>query len=104
MDVINENSSITLNLTYFDDEGQSITPEDVTYKIYDKSSKTYIVNNGTLTALLGESTLIISAARNAMVNTNLKSETRIVTITWTYNGTETDVTQYIYKINNIEGA
>ena len=104
MDTINKDSSLTLNISYFDDDGQSVTPESVTYKIYDKASKTYIEDSGTVTASLGKSKLIIGAADNYIVNSSNKSETRIVTFTWGYNGTETDVTQYVYKILNIEGG
>jgi hypothetical protein len=103
MKSINENTSLALSLLFKDKDQLPVTPDTVSYSIYDEKSGTAIIAESVITVTENPHVLIIPVDSNMLVDPTNLAEKRIVTIKFTYNGgTEGLGTTYAYNITSLK--
>lgn len=104
MDQVNEGSTSILVLSFVDELGVAVTPNQIEYSVMDKDSNDFVKELTTIdTNLSSTYNLELSSDINTMVNTELLTETRIVTVKATYSGTKIAVQEFRYIIKNLVG-
>lgn len=105
LDEVNERSSFSVTAAFTDEDGDPVTPTAATVRIDDERSKTEIRGTQALSSLAEEMTIEISSGENRILKTRSKSEIRIVTLEWDYDGgAKHGVEQYRYRLLNLYGA
>lgn len=101
MDLINEKTTYVVTATFKDEDLVLVTPTTVTYSLFDKSSGTTILEDTACSTPSSSSVdITISHSQNAIINSNLEKELKILTVSFTYDGGNkqgTDEHRYLVK-------
>lgn len=104
MDVINEKSSWFVTCAFADEEGAAVTPSSGSYRIDNlEADGSYAeVRAETPFAPSGpEHEIEITAAENAMLDQGRASETRVLTVTFSYGADRQGTAEYRYIVRNL---
>jgi hypothetical protein len=105
MDVINENSTCFLQVTFYDEHGELVTPDSGEYTISDHNTLEEI-RTGTFEGRYVESgvyLLELLSSDNELVNTDNTYELRIVALTWYYSGGRENTSSFTYRVDKVAG-
>jgi hypothetical protein len=101
-ETVKERSTRAIDINFTTEEGVPTAPESVTIRIDDEASGVAIRASAPYVA--GELIrLRVTAEENRILDPRNPSETRIVTVSWTYNGT-TGNDEYRYRVKNLFGV
>lgn len=104
LDVVNERSSRTVTVSFFDDDNDPVTPTAATYRIDDPASDTAILP-ATSISPLGESVDIkITSHQNRIIKPRNAYEKRVVTVEFDYGVDGHGTNQYEYRLKNLYGV
>jgi hypothetical protein len=97
---VNEGSSCTLSCTFYDENGNAVTPTEATYRLDD--IKATGDTNITPETAFTPGDLEISADENRILDASKQNERRMVTIRWTYaGGAKKGASQEEYLLKNL---
>lgn len=103
MNQINEGTTGYLSVTFKNKSGTEEAPASASYRIDDVATGTQIRAATSLTpATTVEITL--TPADNRILNTNLRAETRRVTVVAGYGVSDQVTSEYIYRVNSLSGV
>lgn len=100
---VNERSTAYLAVSFLDKVGGQAAPTSVTYRIDDVASGAQVLGETSVTA--GASIEIkLSPVDNAILNANLATELKRVTVVATYGANDAVRSQYVYEVRNLGGV
>jgi len=104
---VSERTAFPLQVSFFDEDSEPVTPTSATYRIDDEASKTAIVPVTSFPTLDDTVDLWITSDQNFIVKPRSKFEIRTVTVQYVYesdNGPTPATAQYKYKVVNLYGV
>jgi hypothetical protein len=107
LDEITERSSSTVTVSFFDEDGNAVTPDAATYRIDVPVSRTSILPATTFPSLSTAVDLEITSDQNRVVKERQPSEVHEVTIEFDYtaiSGPKHGTARYRYRIINLYGV
>lgn len=105
MELINDGTDLTIDLTFTDEDEAAVTPSAARYRVDDISSGDNIVEWTSITPVNETYALNITATQNALINSALPIEKKLVTVEITYGiYSKKKKSTYIYGIKNISDA
>jgi len=99
--VVNENSTTTISIEVFDENGIPIIPDTIEYKILDKDTKITLQNTITINPTTTKTDIVIPESINSFQDENKQREGRIVSISTFYQSKKI-TTEFIYYLKNLE--
>jgi hypothetical protein len=103
MESVNEQSTCIVTASFKDENGNSVTPGAAWYSLYCETTGKEIVAEVALTGLSTSKDIEITPAQNTMQNVGNPSETKVVTLRFTYSGGSKQGTGfYKYSLINLE--
>jgi len=100
LELIKEENTATLQVSFADEDGGAVTPSSGTYQIDDESGQSVKAETG-ISPSAATHNITITGAENAIICDDKAYETRTVTVTWT-NGTITGKDIYQYQVQNLK--
>ncbi len=100
---INEQTTLFLTISFFDQDNLPVVPDSATYRIDDVLSGTVILADTALT-LASVVEVIITQAQNAIIASVNPVETRIVTVEYNYGGSYHGTDEYRYYVKSLAGV
>jgi hypothetical protein len=109
LDVVDENSTWVLTITFRDRNGNLATPASATYRIdeatLEGSLAAEVRDDTALAPIASEFALSLTPADNAIVGTGDPAfQERVVTVTATYGADDVKVDEYRYRVRNLRFA
>lgn len=104
MDTINERTSCTVTVSFFDEDDVAVTPTSATYRLDDVTSCASILAATVLTGLGTTKAIEINKDQNKIISEAHAYETRRLTIEFTYASTKHGTDEYLYRIKNLYGV
>jgi hypothetical protein len=104
MDIVNENSTRDIEVSFTDPAGVACTPESGSYKLTDEDSLEVIVEETDLVFEDSTITITIQADENIILNADNEYEIRVLTIKWFYSGGREENEEYKFKVKNLLGV
>jgi hypothetical protein len=95
-----EGSAIQVVVSPFDFDGDATTPTSARYRIDDESSGTEITGWTDIASLSDEMTIDVTATENAIVNSNLAEEVKVVTVQTDYSTGDQQTATIEYVVEN----
>lgn len=99
----NERSSVTITVTFADEDGVEVEPDSATYRLDDEAARVNIQSATAISSLSESVELVITSEQNAILKSRSKFEIRTVTVEWDY-GAKHGTAQYRYKLLNLYGV
>lgn len=104
-DVVMDRSTLSLELTFRDENQALAIPNAVTYRVQDVGTGTDVVPRTAIPVLTAVLDIVIGSDQNAILNAFAAYEGRVVTIEWDYGTPTKHATQeYRYRIKNLQGV
>lgn len=103
----NERSSVTITVTFTDEDGVEVEPDSATYRLDDEAARVNIQPATAISPLSESIELVITSEQNAIIKPRSKFEIRTVTVEWDYtsdNGPAHGTAEYRYKLLNLYGV
>jgi hypothetical protein len=104
LDEFNERSSITVRVSFFDEDNVAVTPDTATYRIDDESNRRNIQPATAIGSLSTFVDLEITGDQNFIIRPRNKSEIRTVTVEFDYGSGKHGTAQYRYNLINLYGV
>jgi hypothetical protein len=104
LDSFNERSSVTVTVTFADEDGTPVTPDAATYRIDDEASRTNILPATSIGSLSTSVDLEITDEQNAIIRPRKPYEIRTITVEFDYGAGKHGTAQYRYKLLNLYGV
>jgi hypothetical protein len=101
MEIINENTTLTLLMAFEDEEEAAVIPTSVEYRIDDVASGDEILDWTTFTPSAATHNLVITAAQNAILDGTLAKEKKRVSFKVAYGIDKEATDEYIYAVRNL---
>lgn len=98
--VINEQSTCYVEVVFYDRGGTPAAPGTVTYWLHDKASGSAIVD-GSVVSAAATVLFTMGTAENAILNSNLKEEYRILNYKGDYGSNDAHRGRYVYRVRNL---
>jgi hypothetical protein len=98
---VNERSTPTVEVSFFDEHGTAITPTAGTYRIDDEDSGVEILAATILPDLDEMVELELTAEQTRILDSTHSVETRIITIAWDYGTSKHGTAEYRMHIRNL---
>jgi len=99
MDTINELTTATLELTFYDETGTAAPPDSGSFELYDKFSGT-VIRSGSLPAITATYNFSLTTTDNTFLDQTNRYEIRVLEVAFIY-GTKIGRGVYEYQINNL---
>jgi len=99
---INELSAATFTIIPLDEAGQARTPASARYRLDDKVAQSEIIAWTVITELSSEMTIAVPASAHAMVDVNLRNETKVLTVETDYSTDDAHREEYEYRVRNLQ--
>jgi len=100
-DMVNENSSATLTLTFRNEKGVAVTPTTIKYRIDDLSSGANITPVTSVTPSSSVYDVSIFSNENRIIAPARPYEQRRVTVQWYSGTTLVGTADYVYRVINL---
>lgn len=104
LDECNERSTWLVDVAFFDDEGNPVTPSAATVRIDDEKNRTNIRPAESISPLSTTVTIEVTADENYIIKSRAKYEVRTVTVGFDYGVGRHGNTEYKYKVLNLYGV
>ena len=103
MQIVSEGNTYIITCTFTDENGLAIVPTAARYRLDDKKSQQEILDWTAFVPTASTHDLTITATQNAIINTDLAKETKILTVEITY-GTDSKLAtnEYQYDVVNLK--
>lgn len=103
MDTINEGATSVLSLTFRDEDGLLVVPDNCQYRIDDVLSERVVRDDTVFIPTSSSEDLVIQSSENNILDRSKSEETRKVTIICQYSNFTRQLTdQFKYKITNLK--
>ncbi len=106
-DEMNEGSTGTLTLSFFNLLGAGVTPTSAKYwvtDITDPNNPITIKDEVTITPSSSTYDLLIDSDDNKIIDETNRRELRSLTVSWTYGANQIGTGEYRWYVNNITGV
>lgn len=97
---VNEKTTAIITVDFTDENGTSATPTGGSYNVY-TGAGTQVVAPTSFTPTSSSYDINLTVANNTLVDSSLKTEPRIVTVTWTYSGSKQGSAEFRYSVKNL---
>jgi hypothetical protein len=104
LDSFNERSSVTVTVSFADEDGAGVTPTSATYRIDDKASRTNILPATGIGSLSSSVDIEVTSEQNRIIRSRKPYEIRTVTVEFDYGGGKHGTGEYEYKLVNLYGV
>jgi hypothetical protein len=101
IDTVNEKTTFTLQISFYDANGTLTIPTSFKYKLIDVVSGTILTDTTTISPGTATYDLIILSDNNRMLDTTKSFERRRLTVQWYSYATLIGTDQYIYQVKNL---
>ncbi|PKN71198.1 MAG: hypothetical protein CVU54_01895 [Deltaproteobacteria bacterium HGW-Deltaproteobacteria-12] len=102
MNVVNEETTLTLQCTFADGTGAAVIPSAGLYRLDDVSSDTQIVDWTAFTPSAATHDLTITDAQNAILDSTRAVEKKRLTVSITFGTDNKKATaEYVYAVRNL---
>ncbi len=102
---VNERTSLTLTVSFFDEDGIAVTPDAATYRLDSVTRPvTAIVPATSFPSLASAVDLEITSEQNRIYKQRNSFEERIVTVEFDYASGKHGTNQFRYKVINLYGV
>ena len=98
--VVDEKDTAYLVVSFYDKDGNSVSPVSATYSIYCETNKQEVKEETSIDDLSTSIEITLASADNAIINSYNAYEERRVTVKSTYAGGEKKNESYTYKVLN----
>ena len=103
LDVINEKSTLLLNVKFYDESDVLRVPDSASYRIdAPGETSTVILTDTPILPVASSLDLEITSAQNRAVSSAPLQE-RVVTVTWNYASTKVGTDEYRYRVKALGG-
>ncbi len=102
-----ERSTVTIAVTFTDEDGAPVTPDSATYRIDDEANRTNIQPATAISPLSTSVDLKVTSDQNFIIRPRSKFEIRTLTVEFDYtsdSGPAHGTAQYKYKLLNLYGV
>ena len=103
LDLINEKTTVYIDITFLDKNSKPSSPSSITYSTYCKTTKIAIKTDVIVTPA-SQITITLDALDNAIQNTANTTEDKVLTIKATYSANDLLNSDYNYIIKNLQGV
>ncbi len=107
LDEVNERTSYTLTVSFFDEDSVAVIPDAATVRIDDQQRRTSIRPLEAIGSLATTVDIEVTSEENRIIRTRSEFEIRTVTVEWDYTspgGPKHGTTQYRYRLLNLYGV
>ena len=104
LDECNERSTLIVDVAFFDDAGDPVTPDAATVRIDDEKRRTSIRPKEAISPLGDTVEIEITSDENYIIRPRADYEVRTVTVEFDYGIGRHGTTQYRYKLINLYGV
>jgi hypothetical protein len=104
---INERTVFPLTVSFFDEDGNPVTPTAATYRIDDEINRTNLLSATLFPSLSTAVDIWITDDQNRIIKERSKSEVKTVTVEFDYdsvNGSTHGTAFYKYRVINLYGV
>lgn len=102
MDTHNEGATVTVDLTFTDEDAAGVTPSSANYRITDVASGTELVAETAFTPAASTHTLTIPATVQRILDPANAYEMRAVAVEFAWgNPTKTGTGEVVYRVQNL---
>lgn len=102
MNVVNEQSSFSLTISFYDTSGSLAQPTSASYSVNDLTTGSTLLAQTALSPTGGVATVIIDQNANKMISPAQALETHVITV-WAIYGANDQITeQYLYQVKNLD--
>jgi hypothetical protein len=105
MDIVNEGTSLVVTLSFFSETEVAVTPTSGSYRIDDLVTGEEIIGDTNMESLGETCDILIDGADNVLLNTDLASETHVLTASIIYGNSPNEKTctgEYRFKVRNLK--
>lgn len=103
MITVNERTSSTVTVSFFDEDDAPVTPTSATYRIDDVTSGTVVRSATSLTGLGTTKAIAVTKDENKIISEAHVYETRRLTVEFSY-ATSHGTNDYFWRIRNLPGV
>jgi hypothetical protein len=101
VDIVNEKTTPTLNVEFFDENGNAVTPTTATYQIDDVQSGQSVRAETAIPSLAASVDIVLTLLDTSIINTTLPAESRLVTVKFQYGASKQGIKEYRYLLQNL---
>jgi hypothetical protein len=101
MQEVNEKCTAIITAAFVDENGDDVTPDSGTYEIHDVATGTEILAATALPSLAASIDITVTAAQNALTNTNKRFEKHRMTVKYVYSTTKAGTAEFDWLIKNL---
>ena len=101
MILVNEGTTATLNLNFFDELGRSAVPDSARYQVSDLDSKSVILPWTAISVSTNSASVVIAEQYNILLDEGKDKETRVITVVIQYSGGKQSTAEYTYNVINL---
>lgn len=103
---INERTSLTLTVSFFDEDGVAVTPDSATYRIdsLQGTRGTVVLAATAISPLSTTADLEITSDQNQIIRQRNAFEIKVVTVEFNYGVGKHGTAEYRYKVLNLYGV
>jgi hypothetical protein len=100
-DTVNEKSSATLKVEFFDNAGAAAVPTTISYRIDNDADGTEIKDDTAVSPVASTVNILLTATDNRIVNSAVERELHKVTVTATFGANEQTVNEFKLTVRNL---
>lgn len=106
LDECNERSSLTLTVSFFDEDAVAVTPDSATYRIdsLQGTRGTAVLAATAISPLSTTADLEITSDQNQIIRQRNAYEIKVVTVEFEYGSGKRGTAEYRYKVLNLYGV
>lgn len=106
LDSVNERTSLTLTVSFFDEDEVAVTPDSATYRIDSLQGNrgTAVLAATSISPLSTTATLEITSNQNQIIRQRNVYEIKVVTVEFDYDTDKHGTAEYRYKVLNLYGV
>lgn len=103
---VNERTSLTLTVSFFDENEVAVTPDSATYRIDSMQGNrgTAVLAATAISPLSTTADLEITSNQNQIIRQRNPFEIKVVTVEFNYGGGKRGTAEYRYKVLNLYGV
>ena len=104
MDTVNERTSSTVTVSFFDEDSVAVTPTSATYRIDDVTSGGAVKASTALTSLGTTKAIAVTKDENKIISEAHAFETRRMTVEFKYDTDKQGTSEFLWRVKNLPGV
>jgi hypothetical protein len=100
-DTVNEKSSATLRVSFFDNAGVAAVPTTITYRIDNDADSAEIKGDTAVSPVASTVNILLTATDNRIIKSTAERELHKVTVTATFGASEQTVSEFKLTVRNL---